>query len=72
MQTAIHILQIISAILLAFVILIQSKVSGLSATFGGAGEFYATKRGAEKILATTTVVVAVLFIVLSVASSLIS
>ncbi|MBT5016655.1 preprotein translocase subunit SecG [Candidatus Peregrinibacteria bacterium] len=71
MQLAIHILQITSAILLALVILIQSRGSGLSAAFGGSGEFYTTKRGAEKILATATVVIATLFIILSVVSTLI-
>ena len=72
MQTAIHVLQIISAVLLSLVILIQARGSGLGAAFGGGGEFYATKRGAEKVLSTATVVLAVSFILLSVVASLVN
>lgn len=54
--------QVILAILLALLILIQEKGSGLGTLGGGGGgEFYATKRGAEKVIARLTVIVAALF-----------
>ncbi|HCW32294.1 MAG: hypothetical protein UT55_C0015G0004 [Candidatus Peregrinibacteria bacterium GW2011_GWE2_39_6] len=65
MISILKILQIASALVLVLVILVQNRGSGLSATFGGEGGFYATKRGAEKILATTTIVVVVAFLILS-------
>ena len=54
--------QIGVAILLGTAILIQQKGQGLSGAFGGEGGFYRTKRGLEKTLLITTVVLAVLFI----------
>ncbi len=51
--------------LLVLSILSQAKGSGLSATFGGTGEFYATKRGPEKVLYYATILFAVLFVLLS-------
>ncbi len=72
MNTVIVVSQIVSAILLSVMILIQAKGSGLSATFGGGGEFYSSKRGAEKIISIATVVIAIAFVALSVASTLIN
>lgn len=54
-------LQIISAALLALSILLQHKSAGLSATFGGGGNTYSSKRGIEKILTGSTVFFAILF-----------
>ncbi len=65
MELAIQILQPISALLLALLILVQRRGAGLSAAFGGTGSFYATKRGAEKILAVSTIVMFVAFLLLS-------
>lgn len=65
MKTVILILQGSSAILLVLAILMQNRGAGLSATFGGSGGFYATKRGAEKILSSATIILAVSFVVLS-------
>jgi protein translocase SecG subunit len=67
MQTFLMVVQVILSILLALVILTQNRGTGLSATFGGEGGFHASKRGAEKVLSTATVVLAVLFLVNSVA-----
>ena len=72
MALIIQIAQIISAILLTVLILMQNRGAGLSATFGGSGGFYATKRGAEKIISVATIVTAVLFLVLSFAASVVS
>ncbi|OIP79820.1 preprotein translocase subunit SecG [Candidatus Peregrinibacteria bacterium CG22_combo_CG10-13_8_21_14_all_44_10] len=67
MHTALLTLHIIVSLLLVFSIMLQQRGSGLSMTFGGGGNFYATKRGAEKILATGTIVLVVLFVGLSIA-----
>lgn len=65
MKLFIQILQPLSAILLVMLILVQRRGAGLSATFGGTGGFYATKRGAEKILAASTIVMLIAFLLLS-------
>lgn len=49
------------AMLLVAAILLQSKGVGLSAAFGGGGEIYQTKRGAEKIIFIFTIILAFLF-----------
>ena len=65
MHKIIAIIQIVSAILLSLFILLQSKGSGLSETFGGSNTFYAAKRGPEKFLFYATIVLAILFFVTS-------
>lgn len=57
-----NIIQIVIAALLTAAILLQQKGSGLSATFGGEGNIYQTKRGVEKILFTATILLAIAFI----------
>jgi len=56
---------IIISISLLAVILIQKKGSGIGAIFGGGGEAYRSKRGAEKILHYLTIVLAFLFATIS-------
>ncbi|MBI2023855.1 preprotein translocase subunit SecG [Candidatus Giovannonibacteria bacterium] len=53
------------SILLIVTILLQQKGSGLSATFGGEGNTYTTKRGLEKILFRATIILAIIFLVLA-------
>lgn len=65
------IVQIIISILLMAVILLQQKGAGLSGIFGGGGESYHTKRGFEKILFTSTIILATLFLLSSLATLLI-
>ena len=60
------IIQIIFAALLAGMILLQAKGSGLGSAFGGDMGFYRTKRGFEKLLFRATRVVAAGFIITSV------
>ncbi len=55
------IIQLILAILLTGAVLIQAQGTGLGGVFGSEGGIYRTKRGAEKKLHTTTVVLAILF-----------
>ncbi len=55
--------QVVISILLAIFILVQNKDGGLSAMMGGGSEsFQATKRGPEKFIYITTIVLAILFI----------
>ena len=61
-----NILEIIVAILLIGVILLQVQGSGLSSAFGGGGEFYRSKQSIEKLLIWATVILCALFGVLSV------
>lgn len=56
-----NLIQIFAAIILIAAILMQSKGTGLGAAFGGSGNVYRTKRGAEKILFWITIGVAVVF-----------
>lgn len=58
--------QIIIAVLLILVILLQMQGSGLSTSFGGSGEFFRSKRSIEKLLVWATVVLAFIFGLLSV------
>jgi preprotein translocase subunit SecG len=57
------IIQIVISILLAIMILLQQRGGGLSATFGGGGEVYRTRRGMEKGIYRATIVLAILFLV---------
>ena len=67
MQTGLLIAQQISGGLLILLILIQEKGSGLGEAIGGVGANYqTTKRGAEKVLARTTVVFLIAFVGLSI------
>jgi len=63
METFLTISQIIISVLLILFILMQDKGTGLSATFGGSGNFYASKRGVEKVLSSGTVFLAIAFFV---------
>ena len=65
MKPVISLIQIILGILLILVIIIQQKGSGLGSTFGADLGFYRTKRGAEKLLFYATIVLSVVFILLS-------
>jgi preprotein translocase subunit SecG len=67
MQTILPIIQIILSIILITGILLQSKTSGLSGAFGGddASGAYQTRRGLEKLLFRATIVIAVLYAIVS-------
>ncbi len=71
MRTFFEVISIISALVMTLTILLQSQGVGLSTTFGGEGNTYRSKRGAEKIIFNLTIVMAVIF-VLSVILGLLS
>lgn len=66
------ILQVIFALLLIAVILMQRKGTGLGAAFGGGGTVRYQKRGAEKVLHTATIAIAIIFVGLLIADIFIS
>ncbi len=53
---------IISSALLCLLILLQARGATLGAGFGASGELFTTRRGFEKNLYETTIVVAVIFV----------
>jgi len=55
------IIQIVFAIILTLLILLQQRGAGLGMAFGGEGNVYRSRRGVEKFLFYATIVVAVLF-----------
>jgi preprotein translocase subunit SecG len=60
-----NIIEIIAAVLLIVLVLLQMQGSGLSSAFGGTGEVYRSKRSIEKLLMWATVVVTVVFAIVS-------
>lgn len=60
--------QIVVSIGLMASILLQARGAGLSATFGGDSSVYRSRRGIEKRLFQFTLLLAVLFVVFSLAS----
>ena len=60
--------QAIVALLLGLSILLQNRGSGLGGAFGGDFGSYYAKRGLEKFLLYATIVLAVAFIALSIAT----
>ena len=66
MLTALGVTQIVLAIALIFVILLQVKGGGLGGIFGQADTVYRTKRGLERRLFQLTVVLVVLFVTVAI------
>ncbi len=58
-------IQFILAALLIAVILLQQKGTGLSGVFGGSSNIYSTKRGVDRILYLSTIVISAIFFSLS-------
>ena len=66
LKTLLPYAQIIVAILLIGAILIQQKGVGLGAAFGGEGNIYRTKRGFEKVIFTSSIILGVVFLILAI------
>ena len=65
----INIAQIVISVILILAILFQSRGAGLSGTFGGSDSaVYSTRRGPEKFLYWLTVILALCFVGLAIAS----
>jgi preprotein translocase subunit SecG len=66
MQTYLNVAQIILAAALILAVLLQVKGGGLGGIFGQPDSVFRTKRGVEKTLFQLTVVLVVLFVIISV------
>jgi len=66
MQTYLNVAQIVLAIALILTVLFQVRGGGLGGIFGQSSSVYRTRRGVEKTLFQLTVVLVVLFIVISI------
>ncbi len=65
MQTYLTIAQMVLAVALTLALLLQVRGGGLGGIFGQADTVYRTKRGLEKTLFQFTIVLIVLFVVIS-------
>jgi preprotein translocase subunit SecG len=65
---ALQIVQIIIALTIIILALLQTKGAGLGGIFGGEGGIYRTRRGVEKTLYHTTIGLSVIFFVISLLS----
>ena len=68
METYLYIAQIVVAVALILVAMLQVRGGGLGGIFGQADTVFRTKRGVERTLFQLTIVLAVIFIVLSIVS----
>jgi len=72
METVLSIAQLVIALILIVLVLIQDRGEGLSETFGGGqGGFSHGRRGIERITYVATIVGLVLFAIISLANLLI-
>ena len=70
MEVYLNIIEILVSIVLIFIVLLQTRGSGFSATFSSDSSIYRSRRGVEKTLFNFTIGVAVLFVIVSIASVL--
>ena len=57
-----RVVTLVSAVLLALFILIQTRGASLGAGFGGSGEIHVTRRGVDKTVHQITIVLAIIFV----------
>ncbi|HEV3310206.1 MAG TPA: preprotein translocase subunit SecG [Chloroflexota bacterium] len=67
MSNSLRTIELILAVALITLILMQSRGTSLGSVFGQEGSVFHTRRGAEKILFNVTIAVAIAFIVVSLA-----
>ncbi|MDH5695892.1 MAG: preprotein translocase subunit SecG [Dehalococcoidia bacterium] len=72
MQTYLSVAQIVLSIAVIFAVLLQVRGGGLGGIFGQPDAVYRTRRGVEKTLFRLTVVLVILFIIVSIFSLRIS
>ncbi len=65
MKNSLLILNIVLSIAIIFFILIQGGGAGLGSAWGGGGEHFQTRRGIEKVTLRLTVVLIVMFLIVS-------
>lgn len=67
MKTAIQVIEIVLAVLLMTSILLQQRGTGLGGAFGSEGFTYRSRRGVERLLYQSTIVISVLFVSIAIA-----
>ena len=72
MNTYLSIAQIVLSVALILSIMLQVKGGGMGGIFGQADSVYRTKRGIERTLFQLTIVLAVIFIIISIVALRIS
>ena len=72
MVTYLNIIQLVVSIALIGLLIMQAKGGGLSKMFGGEGSIYRSRRGVEKTVFNFSIVLIVVFVVVSVASVLVA
>lgn len=63
-----NIFQVLMALTIIGIVLLQAKGQGLGNIFGGGGETYRTRRGVERVLFRGTIVLMAAFVGLSIAA----
>jgi preprotein translocase subunit SecG len=71
MKQILMIVQIILAVILVISILLQHRGTSLGGAFGGEGTVYRSRRGTEKFLFYLTIIIALLFAILSIVNLLV-
>lgn len=66
MKTFFLILHMLVAVSLAGLILMQNSKGGLGSAFGGGAEQFRTKRGAERVVFSATIVLVAVFLITSI------
>ena len=70
LRTALNIIQLIISIVLIALVLLQAKGSSIGSVFGGAdSSIYRTRRGLEKRLYQFTIAIGIVFVLVSLVSS---
>lgn len=60
-----NLIQLILAIIIISVILLQAKGTGLGTAFGGQSNSYHSKRGIEKVIFSLTIILTILFVIIA-------
>lgn len=71
MKTFLLVLQLLIVLILSALILLQSSKGGLQTQMGGP-DYFRTKRGAEKIIFTATIISALLFFLVTIINGIIA
>jgi preprotein translocase subunit SecG len=67
-NTYLYVVQVFVSLVLIGVLLLQARGSGFSATFSSDSSIYRTRRGVEKTLFNVTIILAILFVIVSIIS----
>ena len=68
MRVYLNLVQIIISVMLILLIMLQTKGAGLGNIFGGGGGVYRTRRGLERTFFNLTIILAAIFLVISLIS----